>query len=378
MATVISQEEKKILVTIRENIRQLMKMHGLTVSNFCKYIENKKELSIDRSTFSKFMNREGSKPNLAFLVSCSRAFEIPLDHLISQDFNPNENFQKIREKYQEISMSNPDANIFNFEYLSKDVFITNPGSPLLQKYIQPYFCYYYSTVAAENNTDKIQDALISGELIIEACDTKCKATLKINTKILDENGNPKFKIYEGDVVLCPSIQSVHCILTLPEGEFCFIIFRYSHLNIKMQECRLAEVLSTSSTPDKRYPVVHRMLLSREQILEKDWAAITPHLCMNSSEIMINKEGLLELGNISSAYSHIAQEILQRPSEQMYCIPENTVKEISQNYLKSEELPVLLAELRSHSFSKRYNKVSTTADEEIRKILLKRGYFQKNA
>ena len=368
----ILEEQKNLTKIIRNNLEQLMQVHELKVSNFCNYISNRGEISLERTTFLKFMNNEDSRPNLAFLVSCSRVFEVSLDNLFSQDFDPYENFQKSREKFKEISDHN--SNGIEFDNLSNDVFVANPNSTLLKKYMQPYFCYYYSTVATENNTGHIQDSLISGELSIEECGKKCKAILKVNTKIRDKDGNPKFKIYSGDVILCPSIQSINCILTLPEGEFCFIIFRYSHLNVNMQDCRLAEVLSTSSTPDKRYPVVHRMLLSREEIHEQDWSAIAPHLCMNSREILIGKDGLLSLAEMSDTYKQVVEKIFLHDSEPMYCISENILEEISKNHLKPEELPILITELRARSYVKRYNKVNKTADEEIRKVLLERGYF----
>lgn len=376
MGAEVLREEKKILETVRSNLNKLMTAHGFTYEGLCDYLKSKGELSVNRSTFSRFMSRQTSKPNLAFLVSCSHVFEIPLDHLISEDFDPNENFQKIREKYKSISSKSTDAA--GFEFLPNEIFITDPDSPLWQKYMQSYFCYYYSTVSAENNTDNIQESLISGQLNIEAKDGKCKATLKIDTKKTDRDGNPTFKIYSGDAILCPSIQSVHCILALPEGEFCFIIFRYSHLNVNMQDCRMAQVLSTSSTADKRYPVIHRMLLSREEICIHDLDLIASHLCLNSREILISKEELLSLANASDNHKQIVTQILQQDSEQMYCISENTVKEICKNYLSPEKFSVFIAELRAHSFASRYNKVGMTVDEEIHTALCERGYFQENA
>lgn len=378
MTTEISQKERKIIETVRENLRQLMKIHELTVSNFCNYIKSKEECTLDRTTFTRFMEGGVTKPNIAFLVSCSHAFGVSLDNLVSQDFNPYENFQGFRERYKDILTQSYGTKSFVPDFLSNEIFIVNPASSLLQKYIQPYYCYYYSTVAAENNRNNIQESLISGELNIEASGEKCKATLKIDTKMVDKDGNHKYKIYSGDVILCPSIQSIHCILTLPEGEFCFIVFRYSHLNVNMQECRLAEVLSTSSTPDKRYPIVHRMLLSKEKIRKEDWPIIAPHLRMNSREIAISEAGLSTLAEMSDDYMRIVQEILPYDSERMYLILENVVEDIAKKYLVPEELPVFMTKLRSHSFANRYNKVSTTADEEVRKVLLERGYFQENS
>ena len=377
MATEILQKEQEIYQIVRENLRQLMKIHNLTVSNFCNFIKGNAEDTLDRSTFSKFMNEVVTKPNIAFLVACSHAFSVSLDNLVSKNFDPYENFQGFKERYKDILTQSNGTKSFVSDFLSDEIFIVNPASSYLQKYMQPYYCYYYSTVAAESNRDNTQESLISGELNIEASGEKCKATLKIDTKMVDQDGNHKYKIYSGDVILCPSIQSVHCILALPEGEFCFIIFRYSHLNVNMQECRLAEVLSTSSTPDKRYPIVHRMLLSKEEIKKKDWPIIAPHLRMNSREIAISEAGLSALAEMSDGYRQIVQEIRLYDSEQMYLISENAVEDISKKHLTSEELPVFMTMLRSHSFANRYNKVSKTADEEVRKVLLEKGYFQEN-
>ena len=372
----MKQKEKEILIIVRENLKQLMEIHGLNVSNFCNYIKEKDEDSLDRSTFIKFMNGDVKKANLAFLKSCHNVFGVSLENLISRNFNPYENFRGIEEKYKDIPKEDTSFSIGSIGCLANEIFIENPESLLFKKYIQPYFCYYYSTVSAENNTDNICESLISGKLVFEPNGKRCKAILEIDTKKPDENGNLRHKIYTGYVVLCPSIQSVHCILTLPEGEFCFIIFRYSHLNCDKQECRLAEVLSSSSIVDKRYPVVHRMLLSNEEIKDKDLEIIAPHLCMNSKEILISERGLLDIADMSEEYNMVVQEILKSDSELMYTIEENGIKEMCKNDFSEGEIAELLTKLRAYSFSKRYNKVSPKADEKIRDMLFQRGYFSK--
>lgn len=373
----IKQEEQKIIDIVRENLQKLADAHDLSVSNFCNFIDDKKEPSLDRSTFTKFMNKSNNRINIAFLVSCSHVFKIPLDNLVSQDFNPNDNYLEFENMFEGIPKTKHKSKSFSFDYSSNGIFIENIESPLLKKYIQQYYCYYYSTVATENNTDKIQESLMSGILNIEPNGEKCKATLQIDTKKINENGEPVYKTYVGDVIACPSIQSVYCMLTLPLGDFCFIIFRYSHLNNNKQECRLAEVLSTSSIPDKRYPVVHRMFLSNEEIKEEDLVTIAPHLCLNSSDILISEAELLALAEESEDYNLIVQEIFNNDPELMYCIKEKIVKDYFEEYLEREELPKFITKLRSHSFSKRYNKVSTSADELIRNVLVQKGYFQKD-
>lgn len=65
------QKKKEIQKTVRENLKQLMEVHGLTVSNFCNFIENKNEPVLSRSNFTKFMNEKVNEGNLAFLVYCT-------------------------------------------------------------------------------------------------------------------------------------------------------------------------------------------------------------------------------------------------------------------------------------------------------------------
>lgn len=373
----IQSEEKIIVENVRQNLRQLMEAHGLKISNFCKYIENNKEISWDRSTFTKFMSNSVQSVNLAFLVSCSRVFNTSIDRLISPNFNPYENYQEIEEKYKDIIDKKFVSTLPYNENLPKEVFVENPKSSLLVPYMQSYFCYYHSTVAEENKTDNLRESLISGILTFEENGDECKATLKIDTKMCNSDGKPSYKIYSGKVILCPSIQSIHCILTLPKGEFCFLIFRYAHLNAKKQECRLAEVLSTSSKPEKRYPVVHRMLLSNEKLYDEDLEMIAPHLWMNSSDILISQSGLKKLSEESDDYTQIVQELYKNDLQLMYEINENEVKDIVKKYFRGEDISLFLTKLRSYSYAKRYNKVSTVADQEVRDVLRKNGHFQEN-
>lgn len=168
---------------------------------------------------------------------------------------------------------------------------------------------------------------------------------------------------------------MNCILTLPEGEFCFIIFRYSHLNQAKQECRLAEVLSISSKLDKRCPVIHRMLLSNEEIRKEDMEIIAPHLWLNSTEILLNDKGMSKLAGLSEEYGRIVDEAIENKPEHMFRLDENTVEKIAEKYLEPEELPMFITSLRSCSLTKRYNKVNRIADQRMHDVLFRRGYFQ---
>lgn len=370
----IMRVEEEIAKTIRTNLGLLMQRHGLLPSHFCDYLENNGEESLDRSTFTRFMQGKVRRVNIAFLVSCSHVFKLSLDNLVSDKFNPDENAEKFRETYKKAIDDAAAAWRPEPDWQGGEIFIENPASPLLEKYMQTYYCYYHSTVSSENDTNNVQDSLISGTLDIEPDGRRCRATLKIDTKKLDSDGNPDYKIYRGHVIVCPSVQSVNCILTLPEGEFCFIIFRYSHLNKAKQECRLAEVLSISSRLDRRCPVVHRMLLSNEEIRKEDIEIIAPHLWLNSTEILLNDKGMSKLSGLSEKYGRIVEEAIENEKEHMFHIDENTVEKIAKKYLEPEELPMFITRLRSCSLTKRYNKVNKIADQRIHDVLSQRGYF----
>jgi hypothetical protein len=369
----VMKADKEITETIRNNLKLLMNIYGLKTSRFCDYLENNGEKSLDRTTFSRFMGGQVARANIAFLVSCCHVFNLSMDNLISDEFNPYENAEKFRKQYRN-AISDDVTWRFDSDWQGSEIFIENPASPLLEKYIQTYHCYYHSTVSSENNTNNIQESLISGTLDIKADGKRCKAILKIDTKKLNSDGTPDFKIYSGYVIFCPSVQSVNCILTLPEGEFCFIIFRYSHLNQNKQECRLAEVLSTSSKLDKRCPVIHRMLLSNKEIQKKDMELIAPHLWLNSSEILLDDKKLSELSKLSEKYDQIVKTIMENNLERIYCVDEITVEKIATKYLKAEDLPMFITRLRACSLSKRYNKINSIADQRIHDLLSQRDYF----
>lgn len=380
----------KINSTIRNNLEQLIEIHGLTISSVCKNIAESRALSVHRTTFTRFMNDPDSNNlPIAFLVACCDYFKLSLDNLFSDHFNPYENYQKFNEDHAELTGNGDIASAQTAAALEQtaepftlpaypvnEIFVENPNSPILKKYLQTYYCYCYSTVSSENKTDDTKEAILSGTLKLEPDGSKCKATLKIDTKTYDEDGNPNYKIYEGNVVVCPSIQSIHCMLHHPEGEFCFLIFRYSHLFFEYQECRIAEVLTTSSTLDKRYPTVYRMILSKDEIDEKDLEAVAPHLWLNYSKITISQKGLTSLGEESEEYQSIVEEIVKLESEPIYRVKEKDVVTIAKRYLTKDEMPFFITRLRSHSLAYRYHKVSSRADATLRELLGRMGYYKK--
>lgn len=376
---------------ISENLNAVLAKRGISKYQFIEYIEKEKGFSISRPYLSRCLNNpdEHNIPT-AFLLACCDYLNISFTDIISDKFDVNKNIDSdsirpqlintplLEKKYEErfengnkdflnVSMGNDPAN--------DPLFVKDPTSPLFKGYCQKYYCYYFPTVSAENKTD---NALLRGTFTIHKKTKNCTATLAIDTKTLDNSGNTNLKIYEGEVILSTSVQCIHCILKSNEiGEYCFIIFRHSHLNYDSLNCRIAEVLSTSSTLDKRYPTVHRMFFSNEKINDEDLQLIEPHLQLNYSQITITEKGMLSLENISDDYKAIVDELLdQTDPDLIYRYQEDDVLKVARKYLSPDEQLLFIAKLRENSFAYRYNKVSPKLDTIIWETLHEQGYYKK--
>lgn len=376
---------------ISENLNAILKKRGISKYQFIEYMEKEKGFSISRPYLSRCLNHpdEHNIPT-AFLLACCDYLNISFTDLISEQFDVDKNIDSdsirpqlintalLTQKYEE-SLQNDNKVLLNVSIdndLENDpLFVKDPTSPFFKGYCQEYYCYYFPTVSSENKAD---DALLRGTFTIHKTNKNCTATLTIDTKTLDNSGNTNLKIYEGDVVLSTSVQCIHCILKSNDiGEYCFIIFRHSHLNYDSLNCRIAEVLSTSSTLDKRYPTVHRMFFSNEKISDEDLHLIEPHLQLNYSQITITEKGILSLENISEDYKTIVDELLdQTDPDLIYRYQEDDVIKVARKYLSPDEQLLFIAKLRESSFAYRYNKVSPKLDTIIWETLHKQGYYKK--
>lgn len=371
----------QIAGVVRKNLKKLMEYNCINVSNFCNHLLENDALAPHRTTFGRFMNSHTHTiSSVAFLLACCECFGLSLDTLLSENFDPSEHSQIFTNKYAHLlkcQQHTPELTTLpSTLWSASEIFVDNPKSPILKPYLQTYHCYYYSTVSSENKTQDTKDAILHGTLKLEPDGEHCTATLSIDTKKKNAQGNPVYKVYTGNVVVCPSIQSIYCILVLAEGEFCFLCFRYSHLNYFSQQCRIAEVLSTSSTMEKRYPIVHRMLLSNQPIADEDLNIIAPHLWLNNSQITIGESGLLSLKECHPLYDDIINELLDMDGEYAYQLKESQVIDIAKKSLSEQEIPLFLTNMRLHSHATRYNKVSPKADTNLRNILVQLGYFKE--
>ena len=383
--------------TVSKNLEKLLEARGLSQRQFCQKMAQEK-ISVTRSYFNKIL-KEPKYISAAFLLSCCDFFGITLQNLVSEDFDASEyirndtrehkdylNIQAIlkncrdkakdasEERQEEEEFENEQA-ILQWKKFEDGNLITDPSNTMFKGYLQNYYCYFYPTDSAQNKDD---GKMVKGILQLKAEKNYCKATLKIDTNIVDERGNTNYKLYEGVASISPAVSSVNCIMYSEDiCEFCFIMFRFFKINYGKQNCRIAEALSSSSSNEDRRPTVLRMLLSQEPLAEQDLKAVAPSLFLNYSTIAISEEKLKEIGKVSEDYNNIINEITGSSNScKMHFLKETMVFNMAEKYIKKkEDIYSFLMLLRSESYAYRYNKVSKKADDIMRKILLSRGYYK---
>lgn len=383
--------------TVSKNLEKLLEARGLSQRQFCQKMAEEK-ISVTRSYFNKIL-REPKYISAAFLLSCCDFFGITLQNLVSEDFDASEyisndtrdhkdylNIQAIlkncRDKEKDVSEERQEEEEFENEQailqwkkFESGNLITDPSNTMFKGYLQNYYCYFYPTDSAQNKDD---GKMVKGILQLKAEKNYCKATLKIDTNIVDECGNTNYKLYEGVASISPAVFSVNCIMYSEDiCEFCFIMFRFFKINYGKQNCRIAEALSSSSSNEDRRPTVLRMLLSQEPLAEQDLKAVAPSLFLNYSTIAISEEKLKEIGKVSEDYNNIINEITGSSNScKMHFLKETMVFNMAEKYIKKkEDIYSFLMLLRSESYAYRYNKVSKKADDIMRKVLLSRGYYK---
>lgn len=377
------QLTQKLNERISANLKVLLKAEGLTYTAVIKKIEETDGCAISPSYLNKILNHpdQHSIPIL-FLLQCSEFFNITIDNLLSSNFDP---YNKKTIQDSEINKFNsflkqperlpaPITSLENsIDTASPSVFIENPKHILFKSIIhQTYYCYFCPTVSKEN---KNSDAMICGTLKLEDNGDNCKTIFTVKTQ---KNNKNISKEYIGYSIISISVNCVYSILKCEEiGEYCFIIFRYFHLNYEHQDCLMAELLSTSSATKERYPTVLRMFLSKEEISPKHRHLISPHLWLNYSQIAISKEALFSLKQLSEDYDALIDKLSKDAcSNNMYIFKEKKAVAIAENYLKTEEdIIKFITELRAKSYAFHYNKVSDTATNNIHKLLISLGYYQ---
>lgn len=381
---------------ISNNIKKLLEISGISYNKLLKALKESEGFTISQSYLSKIINfPDNNSMPLPYLLQCCDFFGITLDAIVSSKFSIENycvgeksnfkklldtkeiirNFEEKRNAAEEASLESASYGEIENNCTINSAFVENPNNILFSSFLQTYYCYFYPTVSSEN---KELDSLLTGNLTIEPDGDICKAILRIDTK-KKKNGSKAYKVYEGTAMISSTVNNMYCMLRSEEiGEYCYLIFRHSHLNFALQDCHMAEVLSTSSAggKKKRYPTALRMFLSREKISDEHLKFLAPHLWLNYSQITISEEGLKKVRRISDDYSEIVKDLLEKAdSEHMYLFQERDALNLAKNHMDKAASIKFISDLRRCSYAYRYNKVSDTVEDTVRELLISLGYYK---
>lgn len=349
-------------------LNRLFREKEISHQRICNVFARKYNINLNSGAVSKwFSNGKDNIPAIVLKEACDL-----LGISLCELFNYVD--QDAGKQSQVISARNSDKTMYIPIPLS-DALIVSPDNLAFRGYLGKYYTYFTPTHSSDSD-------VLKGTLTFTGSENMTLAHFELETSQKKEDGSPVYKTYDGVLICSKAVSTCYCILSSVEiGEMGFIMFRHFQLNNQEMECRVATAMTTSAGSDDRNPVVHRMLLSKEELHDEDVLGVMPLLLLNSAEITISKESWDEIADSNTEFSE-ASKLLRIGYElkELHCyqIRENTIRTIFKDSPQLENMssiPFIVA-ARSKSISYRYNKVSRKSDTTVRDFLRKRGYFQK--
>jgi len=344
-----------------------MEDNGIKSGAIITQIEGKYGEKLNSGTISGYKNGKINIPPV-FVWEVCKLLGISTDEI----------FQRVETKIAQ-ERPVPNKQDTNKENAAKLVSLSLPASPsivtepmdsVFRGYLGDYYIYFTPTYSSGKG-------FIKGRMNISKGDSDIRVKIKLEEHVEGESGHHIDKTYEGVLVHSTTVKCCYCILSSPViGEMCFFMFRHFHLNNQDLQCRMAETLTASAGGEDKAPTIHRMLISRAQISDRDIFSLLPLLSLNNSQIIISQHVLQSLAKDNPAYEEIINYIMDLPGtkpESYYHIRENILRSAIYGH-KDISLISMILSLREQALSSRYNKVSKKADELLRSLLLHEGYF----
>lgn len=285
-------DNQKILSSIMEHIEAEIKNRSLSqedVEKLCNSIGK----PVSQSTISNIL-RQPSKAKVSTLLNICEALDLSL-FAIFRDVNN--------------SLSSPDGN--NLIYSVRH--------PAFQGYLTPMYIYYIETGASRSSR------LLKGRL--EVGDfyhtNECIARLTIDTKDTDTDGRPKYKKYEGNVIINQNEAIYFHLVSNKLGDVWSLIFNHGNLNQNNLACSLGTAVTLSSGKNTRYPTMHFVFLSREELSSEKEEVIKNILIIHNQEIIIsetNLQAFLAQEDLDPNFRENLTNCTQRDASKAYIVP----------------------------------------------------------
>lgn len=364
--TQFARAKKDFNVKISAAIFEFLDNNGLPDNTLSKILYEEFGTTLNSGEISKYRHHpeENMIPAIVIAAFCNY-FSLPIGKLM-QAPSPS------ADETDAGSASQP--SLLTLHLPGGEMLTTSSNSGWFRGYQGKYFTYFMPTQSSGKG-------FLKGYLTVEARDGIAHVHFELSTGQQNADGSPVYKIYEGVLVHSKSAVCVYCILGSEEvGELCFLMFRHFHLNSNQLECRVAEVLTAAAGGEDKYPTTHRMLISSEEIADKDVERLLPLLHLTNSKIIIPQAKLEELGSRDKEYEDIIQRILSntelKPSS-YYEIREDTLRTTMRDVRgrKLSDAAPLILKAREQALAYRYNKVSKKTDKIVRELLRQWGYYK---
>ena len=285
-------DNQKILSDIMNHIeseinnRQLSQMD---VVNLCKKIGK----PVSQGTISNIFKRPSSA-KVSTLLNICEALGLSL-------------FAIFRDVNNSLSSTGNDNLIYNIKH------------PAFQGYLNPMYIYFIETGTTRSKR------LLKGKLTVGDFyhTNECVARLQIDTMEKDENGNSKYKDYEGNVVSNQNEAIFFHLISNKLGDEWSLIFNHGNLNQNTLACSLGTAVTLSSGKSTRYPTMHFVCLSHQELSEEKEEIIANRLLIHNQDIVISESSLQTFLANEELDSHFRENLISctnRKEAKAYVIP----------------------------------------------------------
>lgn len=328
-------------------MKELIKEKGIKQSQLvqkCKEIG----MPVTQPELSKLYSGT-KKINLYELTAISKALGVPVDFFVSDFVSGQEDLLYSRESKKLISQANDEA------FLS---------------YFGEYYIYYNTTAEQE---DKVQ----CGKMVIsKEKEGYCKVELSIHTGAY-QGKKELVKKYKGRMVLTALLSGAYIVLKSDSiGELCFMVMRHRTFTVKQITCRMALCL-TIGAGESKLPTSHRMLISRNKLLDEQIQIIQPYFDLYGNVIRIEKNKVKELEDGLEAEAEKEElRALWRvlPEKQYYEISVELLRR--HLHLDREKFAVFIASLLKLADTEPYSKIYE-ADDNLTYAIIENLTDNKN-
>lgn len=346
--------------SVSKKLQKLYIHKGFSLSELSKKCK-RLGLDIDTTTISKIFNFKavtaGKRPTSMSLVNI-----VTLCNVLDADINQVLSIEQRNMNVDELLHEGTSGAKDNVES-----FIFNPKASAFHGYLGRYYCYFHSTISGE---DSIIHATLdlSHNLATDQCDAEFRIdTLCEQESTIDWSDDNNKKIYTGRMVISIQQSSCYCILTNPRiGEVCMFTFHHRFFNSQDMQCRLAATV-TVSAGDNRRPTMHRLLLCRRELSEKELQDIRPQLRMNSSKIIVSQQAVDKLIENQLLSPETIEALHTIGATGYYKFHESLIKDLS---ISPVEKRRDICALRGSSEVREYAKVGKDADTLVHQMLFK--------